>query len=317
MKDNSKVLLAFVGLSLLLSGCGVNQIGQHSSSQKEQTESIQSTVQDSLKVQTNLTDASVNNINQKITNDEFYVLAYAENEHLSLDKMFSGSKTWNFPSASIDNPNYAFCNENGYRCIADSSGSNEGETRLIRVNSQNVIIAHLESSTPKQDHAEFTYHNLVFSKQALTKKFLTSKDKIDELSEIAKNMNKNSSQATQDLNRDDSSSSSDHSQNEVDTKNLTAQQVNEWAYQAVLKICYDQNNDKPPMNSFDFEQSKDDSGCVEVMVHENHDSDWMKRHNAMSGVHPTIAIFRIDAQGNLQQNNGGDWKDTNFPYPGN
>lgn len=311
MKDNSKVLLALVGLSLLLGGCGASQTGQHSRSQKEQTEGIQSTVQDSLKVQTNSTDASMNNINQKITNDEFYVLAYAENEHLNLDKMLSGSKTWNFPSASIDNPNYAFCNENGYRCIADSSGSNEGETRLIRVNNQNVIIAHLESSTPKQDHAEFTYHNLVFSKQALTKKFLTSKDKIDELSEIAKNMNKNSSQATQDLNRDDSSSSSEHSQNEVDTKNLTAQQVCHW----IQAYCQsDGSNVNVSPREVGTPSDHDGYAVFEVWV-TNDNGD-----NQLAG-----DCYRVDKDGNLQEAartaidgmNSDQWQDTNFPYPEN
>ena len=325
MKKDKRILLAITGIALLLGGCGANQPKQKTNNHKEaKTENVKSTTQSSMVSKTDSTNSS-NDVafGQKISNDEFYVMAYAKNEHLTLDKLLGGSKNWVFPSASMDDPSYAFYKEDNYNCIGDSSGSNEGSTHLINVDNNNVTIAHLESTAPKQDHAEFTYQNLTFSKQDLIKEFLTSKDQVNELAQITQNMKNNENQATKDIAKidDDSSSSSQSNNGNVDTKDLTTQQVNNWVYQAMLKIYYSSDNDKPPMDAYVFEQTQDDSGCVEILVRENHDSDWMKKKcpDVDQDVTPTIATFRVDAQGNLQQNDYGDggWKDTNIPYPGN
>ena len=322
MKKDKRILLAITGITLLLGGCGANQPKQKTNNHKEaKIENVKSTIQSSMVSKTDSTNSS-NDVafGQKISNDEFYVMAYAKNEHLTLDKLLGGSKNWVFPSASMDDPSYAFYKEDNYNCIGDSSGSNEGSTHLINVDNNNVTIAHLESTAPKQDHAEFTYQNLTFSKQDLIKEFLTSKDQVNELAQITQNMKNNENQATKDIAEDDndSSSSSQSNNGNVDTKNLTTQQVNNWVYQAMLKTYYT-GNDKPPMDALDFEQDIDDSGCVEVLVHENHDSDWMKEHGAQPGVDPVIAIFRVDSQGNLQQEDRANetWSDTNVSYPGN
>lgn len=100
----------------------------------------------------------------------------------------------------------------------------------------------------------------------------------------------------------------------TDLKNLTATQLNQWVYNAMIS---DQTT-QAPMNAFIFTQSKDDSGCVVIQVKENHQSDWMKQHSAAEEVNPTVAYYRIDAAGNLQKGMpGSNWDNTNVPYPGN
>lgn len=227
-----KILLSVVGLSLLLSGCGTSQLKQKSNNHKTvRTENIKLMTQSSMISKTDSTTSS-NDVafGQKISNDEFYVMAYAKNDHLTFDKLLNGSKDWIFPSANMDDPSYAFYKEDNYNCIGDSSGSNEGATHLINIDNNNVTIAHLESTAPKQDHAEFTYQNLTFNKQDLIKQFLTSKDQVDKLAQITQNMKNNENQATKDIAKvdNDSSSSSQNNNGNADTKNLTTQQVCDW-----------------------------------------------------------------------------------------
>lgn len=325
MKKNKRTLFAITGIALLLGGCGASQPKQKSNNhQAVKNENVKSMTQSSMVSKTGSTTSS-NDVafGQKISNDEFYVMAYAKNERITFDKLLNGSKDWVFPSANMDSPSYAFYKEDNYNCIGDSSGSNEGATHLINVDSSSVTIAHLESTAPKQDHAEFTYQDLTFNKQDLIKQFLTSKDQVNKLAQITQNMKNNENQATKDIAKDDSDSSSSNQNNNgnVDTKDLTTQQVDNWVYQAMLKIYYGQSADKPPMDAYVFEQNTDDSGCVEILVRENHSSDWMKKKcpDLDQDVTPTIATFRVDAQGNLQQNDygNGGWKNTNIPYPGN
>ena len=315
MKKDKRILLAITGIALLLGGCGANQPKQKTDNHKEvKTENVKSAIQSSMVSKTDSTNSS-NGVafGQKISNDEFYVMAYAKNEHLTLDKLLSGSKNWVFPSASMDDPGYAFYKEDNYNCIGDSSGSNEGATHLINVDNNNVTIAHLESTAPKQDHAEFTYQNLTFSKQDLIKEFLTSKNQVNELAQITQNMKNNENQATKDIAKtdDDSSSSSQSNNGNVDTKNLTTQQVCDW----IKAYCHSDgsNIDVDPQ---EMGNPSDHDGYAVFEV-------WTKDEDGNRQL--AGDYYRVDKNGNLQiagqaatdDMNSDQWQDTNFPYPGN
>lgn len=101
----------------------------------------------------------------------------------------------------------------------------------------------------------------------------------------------------------------------VDTKNLTTQQVNKWVYANIMTDWNKNNSDEPPLtatdqNAFIFNQSTDDQGCVEIQVQENHQSAFMKSIHADPESTPTIGWYRINAEGYLQEGNPGsnNWK---------
>ena len=93
---------------------------------------------------------------------------------------------------------------------------------------------------------------------------------------------------------------------DVNTKNLTTQQVNKWVYANIMADWNKNNTDEPPLtpadqDAFIFGQSTDDQGCVEIQVQENHQSAFMKSIHADPESTPTIGWYRINAQGYLQQ----------------
>lgn len=310
-----RILLSIAGLSLLLGGCGANQTQKKTDTHKEKakTEKVKSAVASSTASSaSSKSDSNDVAFGQKISNDEFYVMAYAKNEKIDLDKMLNGSKTWTFPSASIDDPSYTFCKEKNYYCVGNSSGSNEGETRLINVDNDNVTIAHLEAKTSKQDYAETTYQNLTFSKKSLISEFLTSKDKVNELAEITQNMKNNENQATKDINQGDSdSSSSSQSNGNADTKNLSTQQVCDW-----IKAYCQSDGSNVDVDPEEMGSPSDHDGYAVFEV-------WTKDEDGNRQL--AGDYYRVDKNGNLQvagqagtdDMNSDMWQDTNFPYPGN
>lgn len=98
---------------------------------------------------------------------------------------------------------------------------------------------------------------------------------------------------------------------DVNTRNLTTQQVNKWVYANIMSDWNKNNTDEPPLtpedqDAFIFDQSTDNQGCVEIQVQENHQSAFMKSINAYPESTPTIGWYRINAQGYLQQRTPGN-----------
>lgn len=83
---------------------------------------------------------------------------------------------------------------------------------------------------------------------------------------------------------------------QVDTKNLTTKQVNDWIF-IHLKANYDFSVTE---DDFIFEQQKNDDGLLEVNVRENHDSENMRAQNASPDHNPGVGSFVIDADGQLR-----------------
>lgn len=97
---------------------------------------------------------------------------------------------------------------------------------------------------------------------------------------------------------------------DVDTKNLTTNQVNRWVYANIMADWNKNNTNEPPLtpadqDAFIFNQSTDDQGCVEIQVQENHQSAFMKSIHAYPESTPTIGWYRINAQGYLQEGTPG------------
>ena len=111
-------------------------------------------------------------------------------------------------------------------CIEDNTGSHEGATRLIQVSDNDVTIAHLEGNS-NEDHADFKYKNINYSKQKLIDQFIHSKKDMNKLQQITANIEKNKAAAIHDFQKEDSLSSSTNNKN-VDAKNLTEFQLINW-----------------------------------------------------------------------------------------
>lgn len=83
---------------------------------------------------------------------------------------------------------------------------------------------------------------------------------------------------------------------QVDTKNLTTKQVNDWIL-VHLKANYDFSVTE---DDFIFEQQKNDEGLLEINVRENHASENMRAQNASPDHNPGVGSFVIDADGHLR-----------------
>ncbi|KRN06333.1 hypothetical protein FD15_GL001535 [Liquorilactobacillus sucicola DSM 21376 = JCM 15457] len=102
--------------------------------------------------------------------------------------------------------------------------------------------------------------------------------------------------ASSDVSSSDTSDSDTSTNSQVDTKNLTTEQVNDWVL-VHLKPNYDFQVTE---DDFIFEQHKNDDGLLEIHVRENHDSDNMRAQNASPGHNPGVGSYVIDGAGNLR-----------------
>lgn len=165
------------------------------------------------------TNNSSQSIKDKLNNNDYYVLAYMKLDGLTLDKLLNGSKEWSNLDDGPRNPentNYAFIKNKGQLCIGDNSQSNEGLTKLIKVNQDNVIIAHLEGENSSTPHYRYTYKDITYHKNDLINQFIHSQDDINKIQQITKNMKNNEVTATKQWNGKD---------NDNNIKNITPQQL--------------------------------------------------------------------------------------------
>lgn len=86
------------------------------------------------------------------------------------------------------------------------------------------------------------------------------------------------------------------SDSQVDTKNLTTQQVEDWVIANYLE-----------------------NGLVYATIKENHQSDAMKQAGADPNTSPTVAHYRINANGELEKSSDGlnDWTVVSRTYYSN
>ena len=93
------------------------------------------------------------------------------------------------------------------------------------------------------------------------------------------------------------------SDSQVDTKNLTTQQVEDWVIANYLENRKDSRFTK---KDFTIESWKSDTdGLVYATIKENHQSDAMKQAGADSNTSPTVAHYRINANGELEKSSDG------------
>ncbi|WP_281165133.1 TcaA 3rd/4th domain-containing protein [Liquorilactobacillus sicerae] len=104
-----------------------------------------------------------------------------------------------------------------------------------------------------------------------------------------------SSSDTTDSSVDSSDSSDSTDTSNVDTKNLTTDQVNDW----ILVHLKSQYNFNVTKDDFEFEQAKNDQGILEITVYENHDGPDMQAHNADPETSPRVGTYSINSDGNL------------------
>lgn len=306
MKNKIVISLALITSAGLLSGCGI-YTSQHSS-------------KSSAVVSKSSTNSPNEVYGQKLNDNNFYVLAYAKLDNKSLDTLLAGSKEWKplqDGPYSNSQANYAFCIQDGNgTCIDDNTDSNEGATKLVKISKNNVTISHLEGNSPDTPHYKYKYKDITYSKKELIQQFIHSKEDINKLQQITKNMEKNESSATNDFQEQKTDDNSTRSSSyEVDTTKLNKQQVNNWVYKALITTDYTGTN-KPPMSDFIFAQYlDDDSNDLEICVKTKANTPQNKNNNDKR-----ITLYRINSAGVLQENDeslgGGNWEDTNVPYPG-
>lgn len=313
MKNIKKLSIVLTGLILFLGGCGANKNQTVKKHKEVKVESSESKTENSSIIKKNEEQISMNDLSSpKML--AAAVIDYAGNAHQegiwkdSTDawnqELNSPSKQWTIMKRITNNG--VGMETFPTRNIPDAGAADSCPTTYSE-NGDNIEIweSGKTYNVSKQDLV-----NYVNGKYKLP----NGQNSVNSVAKVKEMAN-----AIEIKDAPQNSSSSSSSQNtKVDTKNLTTQQVDNWVYQAMLKTYYT-GDDKPPKDALDFEQDTDDSGCVEILVHENHDSDWMKKRGAQQGVNPTIAFFKVDSQGNLQESTdaGQTWQDTNIPYPGN
>ncbi|EJN93950.1 hypothetical protein ACVRW7_00325 [Streptococcus ratti] len=105
-----------------------------------------------------------------------------------------------------------------------------------------------------------------------------------------------------------SSKSNKNEDPQVDTKNLTTQQVEDWVIAHYLDSL---NDNRFTKDDYIIESWKAETdGLVYAVVRENHDTDAMKKAGADPNVSPAVARYRINAKGELEKSSDGagiDW----------
>ncbi|MGT2947837.1 hypothetical protein [Streptococcus devriesei] len=91
---------------------------------------------------------------------------------------------------------------------------------------------------------------------------------------------------------------------QVDTKNLTTQQVEDWVIAHYLDSNKDNRFTKADFIIESWKAQTD--GLVYAIVRENHDTDAMKEAGADPNVNPAVAHYRINANGELEKLSGAD-----------
>lgn len=89
----------------------------------------------------------------------------------------------------------------------------------------------------------------------------------------------------------------------VDTRHLTTAQVTQWCwqhYQATMAKEAPKNHSELRYSDYLFEQGKDDQGNLMILVKENHSTKHMKAMNVDPHVNPTVYMYRINGQGELE-----------------
>ncbi|MGT2924241.1 hypothetical protein ACVR0O_03445 [Streptococcus caviae] len=90
---------------------------------------------------------------------------------------------------------------------------------------------------------------------------------------------------------------------QVDTKNLTTQQVENWVIAHYLDSLNDNRFTKDDYTIESWKAETD--GLVYAIVRENHDTDAMKEAGADPNVSPAVARYRINAEGELEKSSDG------------
>lgn len=244
---------------------------------------------------------SPKSIKNQLDDNNYYILAYMKLDNLSLNHLLSGTKEWQASSTNATNTNYAFIKYKNQLYIGDNSQSNEGLTKLITVNKDNVVISHLEGANANTPHYEYKYKNITYKKQDLINQFIHSQDDITKIKQITKNMKNNEAAATKEY-ADEMSENNNIMSSQVDTNNLSQDQFEKWA-----KVAYKQTG-----QSYADTQYHVDNGNQELSFYVM----------ASTGDHITIyKTYRLN-NGKLQETYGrgddnADWTDVNVPYPGN
>ena len=308
MKKDKRILLAITGIALLLGGCGANQPKQKANNHKEvKTENVKSDVQSSTSTsQVSSNKLSMNDLSSpKLlaaavidfagNADQNGVWSNTTNEWNNV--LNSPSKQWTiqddgtgemetFPTRSLPDANAADSCPTTYTAKGDDISIWEsGTTRNV---SKNDILSFV--------NGEYKLPN-----------GQTSDNSVAKVKEIANAIEIKPSA------KNSSESSSQNSNGNVDTKNLTTQQVCNW----ITDYCHSDGNKyityiKPK----EVGTPTDHDGYAVFEVYVKDDNGNKK----LAG-----DCYRVDKNGNLQvaaisaldDMNSNQWQDTNFPYPGN
>lgn len=236
-----------------------------------------------------------NGLENNLDDTDYYVLATIKgfnmnppHVQMSLNSLNQDAQKW-----TVQGNCFRLGQQNDGKMGVIPNGNGAGY-EFISIDKDSVTVAHMGGGN---NH----WINQTFSKKELVNEYLKSNNDVNLLKQTVASLNKNNDAYK-------ASVAQQKSEENVDTKNLTAEQLENWVFRSVMQNL----NNEPgqtlkltpnDQDAFDYMISTDDDGCVEVNVKQNPNSAYFKKSKMDPRSTYSFGIYRVNAKGELQEMN--------------
>lgn len=287
------IIICLIGFLAFAVGSKISDKNDHHPDVK-----IESKAQTKSKKLTNSSNSS-NSLADKLDDNDYYVLATIKEINTNSPDFRIDLKTLNQDAQkwTIQGDCFRLGQQNDGKMGIIPNGNGAGD-EFISIDKNNVTVAHMGGG---KDNASDHWMNQTFSKKDLVNEYIKSENDVNLLKQTVTNLSKNNDAYN-------SSVAQEKSEESVDTKNLTTDQVENWVFRSVrqeMNSQSDQSHQLTPndQHAFDYQISTDDKGRLEINVKQNPNSDYFKKSQMDPNSTYSFGIYRINGKGELQEMN--------------
>ena len=250
-------------------------------------------------VQKKSANGASNGLENNLDDTDYYVLATIKgfnmnppHVQISLNSLNQDAQKW-----TVQGDCFRLGQQNDGKMGVIPNGNGAGY-EFISIDKDSVTVAHMGGG---KDDADNHWISQTFSKKELVNEYLKSTNDVNLLKQTVSSLNKNNDTYK-------ASVAQQKSEENVDTTNLTTEQLENWVFRSVMQ---DLNNEPGQtlkltpndQDAFDYMISTDDDGCVEVNVKQNPNSAYFKKSKMDPTSTYSFGIYRVNGKGELQKMN--------------